>query len=756
MGGRSILESLSRRDKFYLGGGNRLIWAPQFPVWLDRAGFWDGAHYYNMEIAPVFTYTVLDEDGKEIPLLFKDRDWRPDRLIQKFRTAALITVKETKSLVPDDCLVSEILVKNGSDRDRVLHLILWTVQESFSAGNLRNVTGIEFNEGILSFVVKPADQRSPSYVIYCTLGADRKTVSSDVSTGEGRCAAPDWQATPFSERFAGGVPVEGTVGSDGPPPVKKKGSLDDSIEGLIYMCLHYEIHVSAGETECIVFSFAAAPSSGEARANIVSSFKNGSPAARSRKSWHDYLSGLPRFRCSDRYIEKYYWYRWYGLRLFTLKGGEGNYRYPCICEGPGYFRLPISYSAQCHILETRWMPGAEIAWGSILNFIGNQKRDGSFIGHIYPRRVQPESFYHADWSHAWDLYKIRPDGELLGRIYEGLSRYAEYFDRERDPERSGLYDIFNHYETGQEYMHRYMAVSERADEENWGNVFRLKGVDAATYMYRIKSMLSTAAGELGEAAASARWRGEAAGIRRAVREKMWDPEEEMFFDVDPETMTRTGVKAATCFYPYFTDIAGREHIAGLKRHLFNPGEFWSRYPVPSSSIDDPYFSARGTWKGRRMNCPWNGRVWPMANSHIAEAVARSAVRFDDGELRSKAVEFIRKYIGMLFFDGDPGRPNCFEHYNPLTGEPSTYRGIDDYQHSWIVDLIIKYVCGIRPGDSGVVVDPFPFELDHFTIEGVRVRDARMKVSGKGDSFRVWIDGKLVSKSRIGEAVQIDV
>src|SRR2546429_4324554 len=28
------------------------------------------------------------------------------------------------------------------------------------------------------------------------------------------------------------------------------------------------------------------------------------------------------------------------------------------------------------------------------------------------------------------------------------------------------------------------------------------------------------------------------------------------------------------------------------------------------------------WKGKRHNCPWNGRVWPMTNSHIIEALAR--------------------------------------------------------------------------------------------------------------------------------------
>ena len=48
---------------------------------------------------------------------------------------------------------------------------------------------------------------------------------------------------------------------------------------------------------------------------------------------------------------------------------------------------------------------------------------------------------------------------------------------------------------------------------------------------------------------------------------------------------------------------------------------WTTYPVPSSSADDPFYNADGLWKGERKNCPWNGRVWPMTNSHIAEVLA---------------------------------------------------------------------------------------------------------------------------------------
>jgi hypothetical protein len=235
---------------------------------------------------------------------------------------------------------------------------------------------------------------------------------------------------------------------------------------------------------------------------------------------------------------------------------------------------------------------------------------------------------------------------------------------------------------------------------------------------------------------------------------MWDESEEIFLDIDPAIGGRTGVKSATCFYPYFTDIATAEHLDGLKRHLLNPAEFWSPFPAPSTSMDDETFSSEPEWKGKRMHCPWNGRVWPMTNSHLAEALARAAIASKDSLLRRKTAEFITRFIHMMFFDNDHRRPNSFEHYNPITGQASLYRGIDDYQHSWIADLIISYVCGIGIDDAGLVIDPFPFGLARASIDDVMVRGHRIRVRIAGKDFTVWVDGKRAGAKTLGTPLNV--
>lgn len=743
-----ILEYLSRKDKWYLGGGNRLLWAPPFPKFLDWPGFWDPAQYYNYPFAPVFTFSLLDENGREIPLEFRKRDWQPQRILQTYKTSAKLAVSERKSLLPNDCLASDFTIENLSGQKRKLHLVLWTVQESFPAQQNNFLTGVEYHEGALRFRKHLRYREQPVvYEFGCALGMNRPVNSFSVNLSEGAVNTPRWDYTPFYEQIDSGslnnrINVTGTEN-----------------DGLIYLGLQAEITVGANSPASVTAAFAAAETPEEAAANLSDSLFPASPKPKNplksaEKHWSEYFAALPYFECSDPYLQKYYWYRWYGLRLFTIRGGEHNYPYPAICEGLGSFRVPITYSAQCHILETRWMDRPEIGQGSLLNFIHNQKENGNFIGHVYPRWLHQESFYHANWATIEQMNHVHPDDDFLRRIYPGLKKYLEYFDRERDRENSGLYDIQNHYETGQEYMHRYVAVEERADGIHWGEVFRLKGVDVTVYIYEIKKMMARLAEKFGYAGEARRWREGAEKTRAAILSEMWHPELEMFSDLDPRSWRRTAVKAGVCFYPYFTDIVDENHLPGLKKRLLNPEEFWTPYPAPSSSVDDPYFDAEARWKGKRMNCPWNGRVWPMTNSHLAEALAVSGLRFNDALLKEKAVEFIAKFIRMMFYDGDPNRPNCYEHYNPFSGKACIYRGVDDYQHSWVVELIIKYLCGIQPQEDALVVEPLPFPLKRFVIERVPWRGRRVKVERAGNKFSVWVDGKLEGRGKIGERVVI--
>jgi hypothetical protein len=160
----------------------------------------------------------------------------------------------------------------------------------------------------------------------------------------------------------------------------------------------------------------------------------------------------------------------------------------------------------------------------------------------------------------------------------------------------------------------------------------------------------------------------------------------------------------------------------------------------------------------------------MTNSHVAEALARASQDLD-ASLQPKAVELINRFIKMLFLDGDLERPSSYEYYNPVTGQAPFFRGTEDYMHSWIVDLIIKYVVGVQPGDDGrLLIRPLPFNLDHFTLDRLKVSGHWLKITWRkssgvtGQAFNapdnnpvgltVWVDGERVANNSTLEPLEI--
>ncbi|HLY67490.1 MAG TPA: trehalase family glycosidase [Chloroflexota bacterium] len=722
------LEELRRPDKWYLGGGRALLWAPPFPAFLDWPGFWDEAHYFDHVIERPFAIALLDESNHAIPLRPLSRDWRPSELTTAWMAGDLL-VSERKCLLPQDVLVSELSIWNPTDRAALVRPVVYTLQRSTPSRGDHVVSDVTFDGNAFRYVKRQAvalrGQELPLFSYRLMLGADRPPESFAAQLSEWNSLRPDWQLTPFYERM-----IQSGLGDE----LRLAGWNSD---GVVYLGLQYTLEVPSESRARLVVGCAVGDELGQLLLQ---------PIELSQQSWRQYFEGLPQLEVSEPYLQRYWFFRWYGLRLNTIDHPDGLAEQPFVAEGIAQFRNHISYSAQCHVLECRWMPSRDVARGSILNFVRHQSSNGAYPGNIYAQLVNSGDMYHANWGRAVrELYAVEPDDDFLRTVYPSLLRYAQFLDDERDPEGCHLYDVVNQGETGQEYMSRYQAVDARAD--HWGS-FRLKGVDATVYAYELQQTLAWLATLLGHAADVAFWKAQANATRQAVVGRMWDAALGMFTDINPESGERTGVKAAVGFYPFLTDLAGPEHVGALRRHLLNPAEFWLPYPVPATAADDTYFSAWADWKGKRESCPWNGRVWPMTNSHVCDGLARASQQLDSS-LQPNAVELIQRFVRMMFFDGDVERPNCFEHYNPLTGQPSVYRGIDDYQHSWVVDLLIRYLAGIQPQIDGTVeIDPLPFDVPAFSLTQVSLRGHDLAVAwdaGEG-GFRVLLDNREVHQS----------
>lgn len=800
MNGNQVLGYLARNDKWFLGGGRMALWAPEFPLWLDHFGFWDHACYLDYRVGPVFTVAIIDERGREVTPQLIERFWQPDHTSQLYRDKARgLVISERRAMLPLDVLCSTFEFANSLKQSQSFEVVIWSSQERFQSNGIYEIEGCRAREHDGTLVWRrrvreaqtPFNPEKPDEGVMMrfavALGASKRATSFGVKTSDRQPNYPHWKYSPFYEKLA----EYGHLGNQVPAVI------DPNFGGLTYFGLHYKLTVPAeGRLQFSAFA-AIAPNEEEALVNLLASRRSESfnrssrpdsgeeggatqspdespsrekrPTLPAKRHWREYFESVPDFTCSDPYLQKYYWYRWYGMRLNTVRAKDPRLGlpYPCVFEGInlGWFRQHITYSAQCHMYEARWMLDPALAQGSLLNFVANQLEDGSFPGvikNIYQgdRSLRiGVAFYHTNWGRAVrELHRIHPDRAFLEKIYQPLVRYLLYFDRVRDPDQTGLYDVINQQETGQEFNGRYMEVNPQADKDE---ALRLKGVDATVYIYQLQETVAWIAEELNYYDEAGRWWAMHKKTGQAILEHMWDQEKEFFFDVNPANMQRTTTKAATGFYPFMVPgLATREHLGVFQRHLFNPKEFWTPYPVPATSMDEPTFSPDGEWKDQRLVCPWNGRTWLMTNSHVTEALCRAALEIDPS-LQPKAVELLNTYIRMLFLEGDQDRPSSYEYYNPITGQAPYFRGTEDYMHSWIVDLIIKYVAGLQPGDGGQVrVNPLPFDLDFFTLDRVRVAGHSLKISWRksaaveqsGQSTQnpvgltVWVDGVIAGQS----------
>ncbi len=730
-------ELLARDDKWFIGGGRELIYAPELPLWTEVPGFWPYATWLEWRVGPLFTVTVLDERGEELPLTLARRRWTPGHVVHEYALnspsagpsakPSKLRLVERRAMTETDALVSELTLHNGGSKPLKLNIVVWTsIPTRKDAPGNDFATGFERAGDRFVWTRRVRGAHGEHYADYAiALGANPAPATTCVSLSEKtEQNVPWWRWTPFywkmrPEGFSGEFVTEG-------------GHEPGMAGAFLFAAQHVPLRIRAGGTKTITAAASVASTKARALEQLEGALAMRKPIEAAITRCRAFFDSVPRFRCSDAYIERAYWYRWWGLYLNRILSDDKNLPYPCVFEGmnSGWFRHHISYSAQCHMLECRWMCDPALAQGSLLNFIHTQREDGGFYGTILNRASGPVGlvFYHANWG--WGvraLCEIHPDDGFLDRIYEPLAAYTRSLDRERDRERSGLYDVASQIETGQEYMGRYFFVDERGDQWNEFKP-RLKGVDATVYVYELKKQLAWIAGKLGKIKEASAWSAEAETIKHAVLDKMWDPERVMFCDVHPETWQRSPHDSAVCFYPFMTDIAGPEHLGAIREHLLNPDEFWLPWPVPSTSAQAPYFDPDGAWKGERKHCTWSGPTWLMTNSHVAEALANAALTLDE-TLRPRVVELVKKTIRMLFTDGRLDRPTSYEYYHPLTGKAPFFRAVDDYMHSWIVELILKYIAGAQTLDGDrLVVEPLDFGTIHFTVEKLRVRGHTVKIT----------------------------
>ena len=257
--------------------------------------------------------------------------------------------------------------------------------------------------------------------------------------------------------------------------------------------------------------------------------------------------------------------------------------------------------------------------------------------------------------------------------YEKLVKYDEWFSLERDVDRDNLASYIDYLESGWDNSVRWDDPIARLREQPdyyhrlypRARMAPVEAVDLNCLLYVQRKTISELAEALGDYETSEKYYALAEETRKKILQYMWDEETDFFYDVYEDTHEKIMVKTPAAFLTMFAKIATREQAEKLVEHLFDPKEFWTTFPLPTVSADNPKYDPRGYWRGRSwINMVWF-TYWGLVNyGYLNEA----------RKLALKVIELMAR------------GPTCSENYDSSTGEPV---GAEDFGWSTLILDIMR-------------------------------------------------------------------
>ncbi|HKS07319.1 MAG TPA: trehalase family glycosidase [Gemmatimonadaceae bacterium] len=715
------LTLLSRSDKTLLAAGDGNAFAPS-PATLVP-GFWDGASVLGRDVSPLFAVTVLDADGRELIPAVGGRQWSPAALVAEYRFARGIQATEVRTLHESGVFVSEW--RFATQQPTELHVIAWTAIDAASL-----FPGSLAFDGALSYTRKAGEG-----VVDCALHALGGATSWAGLASEGAVGAPEWRVTPFLEHWHRG----------GLPRTMREG---ESARGRWFAAVHRAIAVGRNGASatfamrCVPHESASESDTATPPAPSSSTFEGTSV-----RVWTRRFAELPQLRASDPFIERAYWYRWYGAWSLRIAPSTGAFASGASSAHTQSVGVADATLVPALVRDLRWHADPAWARGAIAPFIDHQRADGSFprtVSAAGPSRATAPATI--DWGGALRAYAERePDAERVRRAWLACERYARWLFTSRESSGGDLITVRAPEDTDGAASPRFAS---RDGDLSRGRT--ISAVDASAYAYVLCDAMAELAPRVNEKGGL--WTERAARVARAIRERMWDAELGFFCDLDAGTGKHIRTRTSAGFVPFAAGLGTPETTPKIVESLLDVKRFWMPFPVPSLAADEKDFDAMGEWRGTRAVFPRNGRMWPADTAMVIDALA-AAEPSTNGPLRRAAAQLLNRLLRAHFHDGDLHASCACEHLNPISGHASVYRGVDEYFAAWIVDLLIRYGAGLRVDGTTLRFDPLPLGLESLSISGLRARDHVVDVTIEGERATAVVDGKSFETS-IGTGIAL--
>jgi glycogen debranching enzyme len=258
---------------------------------------------------------------------------------------------------------------------------------------------------------------------------------------------------------------------------------------------------------------------------------------------------------------------------------------------------------------------------------------------------------------VWKIYQSDNDLDFLKQIYKNLFHYYKYLLNDRDPHERHLVGIINPDESGEDNSPRFDSIlglpPVHTLEENFQkrlllvdenkkcnfdapfcmkNFFWVKDVPFNAILVENLHCLADIADKLGFAYDATYFRTKRLEVISAMRELML--EDGLFWSTYGAEYEKIKVKTWAFFSPLFAKMLEQTEADKLiKEHLLNPKEFWTEYPVPTVSLDDPSYDQNGFWRGP---------VWMATNWFVYKGLINYGYQKEAKIIQEKSLTLLEK------------------------------------------------------------------------------------------------------------------
>ena len=275
----------------------------------------------------------------------------------------------------------------------------------------------------------------------------------------------------------------------------------------------------------------------------------------------------------------------------------GPYEKPVVVISNAYAGVWLEHCYDAIMWAKLEPDGMDIMKNTIRMFLRFQHEDGQLPCFVLDNRI---SYAHIQECVSFarlcvEAYRLCEDRELLTECYGACSMWVEWLRANRMISGRGLVELFVGYDTGHDNSSRLHGLAHEgncqgknaADFPEDEQVAPILAVDMNCNYYGTLCALADMADILGM---ESTWREQASDVKKLIFSTLYDAEDAYFFDVDRYGNKRKYLSSTILhlFLEHVLDpVADQELIAEiLRRHIFNPDEFWTKVPFPSMAVCD--------------------------------------------------------------------------------------------------------------------------------------------------------------------------